>query len=93
MTHRDELGVQALTDASEHLKAEILFALLNAGHRALTGPQRIRKIVLGQALVTSGVSDQRAYPAQVAFFHTCNYRSHVRYRFVGCALGASFSVL
>jgi hypothetical protein len=69
VSQRDELGVQTLADASEHLKAEILLALLNACDRALARPQGVGKIVLCQALVTSGIPDQGANAAQVVLSH------------------------
>jgi hypothetical protein len=54
----DELAVQALADTRQHLKAEVLLALLDAGHCALAGAEQIGQFALGQALVAACVADQ-----------------------------------
>ena len=65
VAQRDELAVELLADPGEHLEREVLLALLDAGDGALAGAEQVGQLALGQALVASGVPDQRADPGQV----------------------------
>ena len=65
----DELGVEALPDAGEHLKTEILPALLDAGDGALAGAQGLGQLVLCQPFVAPRVADQGADTGQVVGTH------------------------
>ena len=65
VAERDELGVELLADAGEHLEAEVLLALLDAGDRALAGAEEVGELALGEALVAAGVADERADAGQV----------------------------
>ena len=78
VAERDELGVQALADAGQHLKAEVLLALLDAGDGALAGAERLGELRSGSALVLAGVTDQGADAGQVVLGHGDDSRSHVR---------------
>jgi len=79
VAHGDELGVQTRADASQHLETEVLLALLDACHGALTGAQRLRKVALRQALMTSRIPNQGADPGRIVISHACNHRSKLRY--------------
>ena len=75
VTQGDKLGIQTGADASEHLQAQILFALFNARYGALTCAEQLCKVTLGQTLVTSGVPNQRADSGWIVVTHACNHRS------------------
>jgi hypothetical protein len=46
----DELAVERLADAREHLQGQVLLALLDARDCALAGAEQVGELGLGQAL-------------------------------------------
>ncbi|GGM09095.1 hypothetical protein GCM10010102_01210 [Promicromonospora citrea] len=56
--HGDELGVEGRADAADHLKAEILGALLDAVHGALARAQTLGELGLREATVLTCAADQ-----------------------------------
>ena len=66
---RDDLGVERLTDAGEHLEAEVLVTPLDPVDRALAGAEDVGQLRLGVAAVLAGVPDEVADPAQVVLAH------------------------
>ena len=69
VAERDELGVEGVADLGEHVEAEVLLALLDAGNGALGGPQQLCEVRLGHPLVASRVADESADPGQVGLRH------------------------
>ena len=58
-----------VADPGEHLEAEVLLALLDAGDGALAGAEQVGELALGQPLVAPRVADQGADPGQVVGTH------------------------
>ena len=75
---RDDLGVEGLADAGEHLQGEVLVAALDAVDRALAGGQHVGELLLGPAAVLAGVADQVADAGQVVLSHAGDRISHMR---------------
>ena len=80
--HRDQWRVERLRDPVDHLQTEVLVAGLDPMHSALTGPEDVRELGLGQATMLARVTDEAADPVQVGFSHCRSPRhdnSYVRY--------------
>ena len=57
---RDELGIQCRRDAVDHVQTQVLAPDLDAMDRALTGAERLRELLLGQAALLTRVPDDAA---------------------------------
>ena len=66
---RDELAIEGLADAGEHLQREVLAALLDASDRALAGAEKLGEVGLGHALVTPSIPDEVADAGQIVVRH------------------------
>ena len=75
----DDLGVEGLADAGEHLQRQVLVAALDPVHGALAGGEHVGELLLGPATVLAGVADQVADPGEVVVGHAGHFISHVRY--------------
>ncbi|OPZ47751.1 MAG: hypothetical protein BWY91_03294 [bacterium ADurb.BinA028] len=64
-----QLAVQGFSNAGEHLQRQVLVALLDPRHRALTRPQQAAQLGLSEPLVPSGIPDERANPAAIVLRH------------------------
>lgn len=71
VTDRHDLAVEGLTDAGDHLKADVLVATLDAIDRALARGQRVGELGLCPATVLTGVTDELADTCEVVVFHGC----------------------
>lgn len=60
VAERHDLAVECLTDARDHLKADVLIAALDAVHGALAGGERLGELALCPAPVLTGVTDELA---------------------------------
>ena len=61
---RDDLGVEGLADAGEHLEAEVLVSALDPVDGALAGAEDLGELGLGVAAVLAGVADELADPVR-----------------------------
>ena len=66
---RDDLGVQRLADAGEHLQREVLVTALDAVDRALAGREDVGELLLGPAPVLARVADQLPDAGEVVVSH------------------------
>src|SRR5215212_3705178 len=67
--HGNERGVERLGNSGYHLQAEVLVSGFDAVHSALTGPQHVGKLGLGEPPMFTGVADQAPDPVQVRIRH------------------------
>jgi hypothetical protein len=76
-----EFRVEALADPSQGLEAEVLLALLDPSHGALTRPQQSGELCLRKALVPPRVADQGADPLEIGVGdgHARHHISDMRY--------------
>jgi len=65
----DDLALQGFTDSSDHLKADVLVATLDAVHSALTGTESFCQLRLCPAPVLPGVTDELADAYEVIVCH------------------------
>jgi hypothetical protein len=79
----DDFAVQRFTDSSDHLKADVLVAALDAIHGALTGAECLGKLGLRPAPVLTGVTDELADAYEVVVFHGVEAISDMRWRLLG----------
>jgi hypothetical protein len=61
----DELAVELLADAREHLQGQVLLALFDARDCALARAEQVGELTLGQALMAACVPDEGADPGEV----------------------------
>ena len=76
----DDLGVEGLADAGQHLEGEVLVALLDPVDRALARAEQVGELGLGQSAVLARVADEVADASLVVHSHATDGNSHVRYR-------------
>lgn len=80
VSQRHDLAVQGLTDAGDHLKADVLVAALDAVDRALAGTERLGELCLCPAPVLPGVTDELADAYEVVVCHEVEAISDMRCR-------------
>ena len=68
-----------VADPGEHLEAEVLLALLDAGDGALGVPSELGEVRLGHPLVASRVADESADPGQVGLRSRDEANSYMSY--------------
>ena len=78
VAERDDLAVEGFTDSSDHLKADVLVAALDAVDRALAGAERLGELRLCPAPVLSGVTDELADTYEVVVCHGVEVISDMR---------------
>jgi hypothetical protein len=76
-TERDELVVEGLADAGEHLDAQVLATLLDAVDGALTGAEGLGQASLGEPTVLAGVADEGSDLAEVRLGTDGGFIRHV----------------
>ena len=75
----DDLGVECLADAGQHVEGQVLVAPLDPVDRALAGAERVGELDLGQRAVLASIPDEVADPAQVVIRHSSDRISYLRY--------------
>lgn len=69
VAQRDDFAVQGFTDSSDHLKADVLVAALDAIDGALTCAECLGELRLCPAPVLPGVTDELADAYEVVVCH------------------------
>ncbi|GDY62054.1 hypothetical protein SAV14893_014470 [Streptomyces avermitilis] len=87
VAQRDDLTVQGFTDSSDHLKADVLIAALDAIDGALTGAERLGELRLSPAPMLPGVTDELADAYEVIVCHEAEAISDMRWCSLGGPLG------
>jgi hypothetical protein len=78
VAQRDDLAVEGFTDTSDHLKADVLVAALDAVDGALAGSERLGELCLRPAPVLPGVADEPADAYEVVVCHEVEVISDMR---------------
>lgn len=79
----DDLTVQRLADAGDHLKADVLVAALDPVDRALAGAQSLRELGLCPAAVLPCVTDELTDAYEVVVCHGVEAISDMRWHLFG----------